>query len=193
MDKLSLESTTLGGTEFLPRVLVCTDLAARGLDIPAIQHVIMFDFPLNSLDYLHRCGRTARGIATPSAVSSTQKSKVTAFVTKRDMVLANAIERAVRTGQPLDGLSSRKTDYQPGGKLAPSSKAKSSKKSTQFLPTGKRKSGPSSSKSGSSSTSSSNNKGKRTSVSSSSSSSSSSRFATSTKQSSKNTKKNRKQ
>ncbi|XP_040971651.1 DEAD-box ATP-dependent RNA helicase 39 isoform X2 [Gossypium hirsutum] len=39
--------------------LVCTDLAARGLDLD-VNHVIMFDFPLNSIDYLHRTGRTAR-------------------------------------------------------------------------------------------------------------------------------------
>ncbi|KAG5384136.1 hypothetical protein IGI04_035606, partial [Brassica rapa subsp. trilocularis] len=39
--------------------LVCTDLAARGLDLD-VDHVIMFDFPKNSIDYLHRTGRTAR-------------------------------------------------------------------------------------------------------------------------------------
>lgn len=83
-------------------VLVCTDLAARGLDIPTVDHVVLFDFPLNSLDYLHRSGRTAR---------QGQKGKVTALVAKRDKILANAIERAVTAGQPIDGLSSRKSDY----------------------------------------------------------------------------------
>lgn len=83
-------------------VLVCTDLAARGLDIPTVDHVVLFDFPLNALDYLHRTGRTAR---------QGQKGKVTALVAKRDKVLANAIERAVTSGQPIDGLSSRKSDY----------------------------------------------------------------------------------
>lgn len=34
--------------------MVCTDIAARGLDIPEIDHVIMFDFPLNPVDYIHR-------------------------------------------------------------------------------------------------------------------------------------------
>jgi superfamily II DNA/RNA helicase len=86
-------------------ILVCTDLAARGLDMPNIDHVVMFDFPLNSLDYLHRCGRTARGKDGTGAV--------TALVSKRDKVLALAIERAVRRGEPLDGLSSRKSDYTP--------------------------------------------------------------------------------
>ena len=93
-------------------ILVCTDLAARGLDVPAVDHVVMFDFPLNSLDYLHRCGRTARGVAQAG-----KSAKVTALVTKRDKVLANAIERAVVRGEALDGLSSRKTDYLPGGRL----------------------------------------------------------------------------
>lgn len=92
-----------------PRILVCTDLAARGLDVPQVDHVVMFDFPLNSLDYLHRSGRTARGDRTGG--------RVTALVSKRDRVLANGIERAVQNGEPLDGLSSRKSDYQPGGRL----------------------------------------------------------------------------
>lgn len=91
-----------------PNFLVCTDLAARGLDIPEVDHVVMFDFPLNAIDYLHRSGRTARGEG---------KGKVTALVAKRDKVLAMAIEQAVVKGEPLDGLSSRKSDYVPGAKF----------------------------------------------------------------------------
>jgi superfamily II DNA/RNA helicase len=86
-------------------ILVCTDLASRGLDVPQVQHVVMFDFPLNSLDYLHRSGRTARGVDG--------QGRVTALVAKRDKVLASAIEKAVLIGEPLDGLSSRRTDYLP--------------------------------------------------------------------------------
>ena len=41
-------------------VLVCTDLASRGLDFPDVTTVVQFDFPVNSADYLHRAGRTAR-------------------------------------------------------------------------------------------------------------------------------------
>jgi superfamily II DNA/RNA helicase len=89
-------------------LLVCTDLAARGLDVPMVDHVIMFDFPLNALDYLHRSGRTARG---------TRDGTVTALITKRDVVLATAIEQAVKDGAAIDGLSSRKSDYQWGGRL----------------------------------------------------------------------------
>ena len=42
------------------RILVATDIAARGLDVPHIQHVVNFDLPLSPEDYVHRIGRTAR-------------------------------------------------------------------------------------------------------------------------------------
>jgi len=76
-------------------VLVCTDIASRGLDVPNVDHVVMFDFPLNPIDYLHRAGRTARGMSSGSKKGAGAKrgeGKVTALVTKRDRVLAAAIE-----------------------------------------------------------------------------------------------------
>ncbi len=42
------------------KVLVCSDVAARGLDIPAVSHVFNFDVPVHSEDYIHRIGRTGR-------------------------------------------------------------------------------------------------------------------------------------
>ena len=42
------------------RVLVATDIAARGIDVEGITHVINFDFPPNAEDYIHRIGRTGR-------------------------------------------------------------------------------------------------------------------------------------
>ncbi|CAN0496389.1 unnamed protein product, partial [Ectocarpus sp. 12 AP-2014] len=92
------------------KYLVCTDIASRGLDMPDVDHVVMFDFPLNPIDYLHRSGRTARMGA---------KGRVTSLLAKRDLVLAAAIEQAVQSGLPLDELSSRRTDYATGGKLGP--------------------------------------------------------------------------
>ncbi|KNA21853.1 hypothetical protein SOVF_039170, partial [Spinacia oleracea] len=75
--------------------LVCTDLAARGLDLD-VDHVIMFDFPRNSVDYLHRTGRTARMGA---------KGKVTSLVAKRDVPLATRIEDAINKNESLECLS----------------------------------------------------------------------------------------
>lgn len=51
------------------RILVATDVAARGLDIPHIEHVINYDLPHNPEDYIHRIGRTARGGAEGCAVN----------------------------------------------------------------------------------------------------------------------------
>lgn len=75
--------------------LVCTDLAARGLDLD-VDHVIMFDFPLNSIDYLHRTGRTARMGA---------KGKVTSLVARKDQQLAARIEEAMRKNESLESLT----------------------------------------------------------------------------------------
>ena len=43
-----------------PRILVCTDAASRGLDLPDITHVIQADFAPNAIDFIHRIGRTGR-------------------------------------------------------------------------------------------------------------------------------------
>lgn len=72
------------------QLLVCTDIAARGLDNLDIAHVIIFDFPTSAVDYIHRAGRTARAGA---------EGRVTSLILKKDLALARAIERSGKEKQ----------------------------------------------------------------------------------------------
>ena len=51
------------------RVLVATDIAARGIDVDGISHVVNYDFPIHAEDYVHRIGRTGRAHAVGDAIS----------------------------------------------------------------------------------------------------------------------------
>jgi ATP-dependent RNA helicase DeaD len=71
-------------------ILVATDVAARGLDVDRISHVVNFDIPTDSEPYVHRIGRTGRAGRTGDAIS---------FVTPRERGLLARIEKA--TKQPI--------------------------------------------------------------------------------------------
>lgn len=75
-------------------ILVATDVAARGLDVERISHVVNYDLPIDTESYVHRIGRTGRAGRTGDAIS---------FVTPRERRMLTAIEKATR--QPLTEMS----------------------------------------------------------------------------------------
>eukprot|EP00951_Prasinocladus_malaysianus_P031957 scaffold309021_cov19-Prasinocladus_malaysianus.AAC.1 len=73
-------------------VMICTDSAARGLDIPNVTHVIQAEFALSAVDFIHRAGRTARAGAAGKLIS---------LYTDDDAPLALAIRSAIESGVPV--------------------------------------------------------------------------------------------
>jgi ATP-dependent RNA helicase RhlE len=74
------------------RVMVATDVAARGLDIPDVSHVINFDLPDETEGYIHRIGRTARMGKAGEAISLvTQEERVN--LARLERTLGNALDR----------------------------------------------------------------------------------------------------
>ncbi len=71
------------------RVLVATDIAARGIDVDGISHVVNYDFPMHVEDYVHRIGRTGRANAIGDAIS---------FITPEDHGELRALERFIGRG-----------------------------------------------------------------------------------------------
>jgi ATP-dependent RNA helicase RhlE len=89
-------------------VLVATDIAARGIDVVALGHVVNFDVPAASEDYIHRVGRTGRAEATGEAFT---------FVAPEDEPQLRAIERAI--GKPLPRVLLPDFDYRQEPPAAP--------------------------------------------------------------------------
>jgi len=82
------------------RVLVATDIAARGIDVEELGHVVNFDVPMQAEDYIHRVGRTARAEMTGEAFT---------FVSREEEGDIKAIERAV--GKSLPRVTIPDFDY----------------------------------------------------------------------------------
>ncbi len=80
------------------QLIVCSDVAARGLDIPDVSHVINYDAPHHSEDYVHRIGRTGRAGKTGHALT---------IVTRSDAKAIAEIEK----------LIARKIEWQPGAEM----------------------------------------------------------------------------
>ncbi len=93
------------------RILCATDIAARGLDVPHIEHVINHDLPQVAEDYIHRMGRTARAGADGSALS---------FISPADNRMWRAIEQLLGIkSNDNDGGQKRSYNKGKGGKGKP--------------------------------------------------------------------------
>jgi ATP-dependent RNA helicase RhlE len=84
------------------RVLVATDIAARGLDIPALPRVINFELPMVPEDYVHRIGRTGRAGCTGEAIS---------LVAKDEAKLLRQVQRILKDPLDVHGLDGFSPDW----------------------------------------------------------------------------------
>ncbi|KAK9104663.1 hypothetical protein Scep_021507 [Stephania cephalantha] len=100
----SLEQRTKNLIDFREKggVFVCTDAAARGLDVPNVSHVIQAEFATSAVDFLHRIGRTAR---------AGQFGLVTSLYTESNRDLVAAVREAGKHGLPLEKAFSRKRGF----------------------------------------------------------------------------------
>jgi ATP-dependent RNA helicase RhlE len=93
------------------RVLVATDIAARGIDVDGISHVVNYDFPKHPEDYVHRIGRTGRAHAVGDALS---------FATPEDQSALRVLERFIGRGlvrKRAEGFDYHAVPVRPGGMM----------------------------------------------------------------------------
>jgi superfamily II DNA/RNA helicase len=95
----SLEAFKTGDVD----LLVCSDVAARGLDIPDVSHIYNFDVPIHAEDYVHRIGRTGRAGRSGTALT---------LVTRDDPKYVDAIERLI--GNKIEWHGPRLDELGPG-------------------------------------------------------------------------------
>lgn len=83
-------------------IMVCTDAASRGLDVPNVACVIQADFASSAIDFLHRIGRTGRAGSA---------GKVVSLFNEDNFDLVNAIRQCIEVGDPIEGAFSRKRSF----------------------------------------------------------------------------------
>lgn len=109
------------------RILVATDVAARGLDITDVSHVINFDIPIVIEDYVHRIGRTGRAYKEGVAIS---------FCNPAEVYYINKIEKLIRHKIPVDEIPDEviveKTDYEEQQAIARDIDAQKRKENPDF-------------------------------------------------------------
>jgi ATP-dependent RNA helicase RhlE len=127
------------------RVLVATDVAARGIDVDDISHVINFELPNDSESYIHRIGRTARAGAAGSAISFCD-SEERAYLKDIEKLTKQAIpvvldqpyhSMAVASGPLLSKAKAKAIIEGRGGRRSPQAR-RFGKKTQRFGPGGPR-------------------------------------------------------
>lgn len=103
------------------RILVATDVAARGLDIPSIEHVFNYDPPQMAEDYLHRVGRTARAGSSGEVLNFITPDNEKAWAIVLD---PNTQKRANEARIPRAKVGKKKANFQYRGKSKKQSKKK---------------------------------------------------------------------
>ena len=107
------------------RILIATDVAARGIDVPHIEHVINYDLPQMAEDFIHRIGRTARAGSKGIALS---------FVTKGDFSKWKEIQKILNPEKQIKSQhkSKNKSPKQFNGKKRKDNKRPTFKKKPDY-------------------------------------------------------------
>lgn len=95
----------------LVKILIATDVSARGIDIPNVDYVVNYDIPEPPENYVHRIGRTGRGMS---------KGRAVAFCAPEEQPLLRDIENYI--GQPIEAIMFSDDDRQMARDLSPESK-----------------------------------------------------------------------
>jgi ATP-dependent RNA helicase RhlE len=96
-DRLKVMSTFKSGEV---KILIATDISARGIDIPDVDFVINYDLPDVPENYVHRVGRTGRG---------NKKGRAISFCSQEERVILNAVERFLKND--IEVIEVNKADY----------------------------------------------------------------------------------
>ena len=102
------------------RTLVATDIAARGIDVDGISHVVNFDLPNVPETYVHRIGRTARAGADGIAISLVAGAEEMAYLRDIERLIRRTLPREDRrTGDHRETMSAPAQQHHRGGRPAP--------------------------------------------------------------------------